>query len=52
MDSESGSHNGMRGVDMKNFVREKQGTLATQKRSGTTREEEYSDVRATNKSFL
>ena len=52
VDSESGSHNGMRGVDIKNITKEKQGTLATQERSGTQEKSNIADVRATNKSFL
>ena len=42
LDSESGSDNGMLGVDINNFSKEKQGTLGTQERSGTTREALYS----------
>ena len=42
VDSKSGSQNRLRGVDIKGFAKEKHWTMATQARSGTTGEAQYS----------
>ena len=42
VDNESGSQNWLRGVDIKNSSKEKQGTTTTRERSRTTREAQYS----------
>ena len=48
----SRQHNELRGVDIKDFPQEKQGTMPTKERSGTTGRRNITNVRATNKLFL